>query len=375
MLLTLGVVAGIVLASGALFAHAEEQTSAAGGTEPQCVTQYYANGHAILLAETLEIPYEDVAGGPYASTTVSAAPDSHALAATEYPGFVGDVVLQSSGFWPGNPSESSADWPVAGGGRTADQQDDRPLTHTVAYAEPKKATADARAVAVGSGGGLSFAHSDAGYDGNAVTGSEVASGFDLTLGPLHIDWLRSEIHWKSDGTDAGTVGTWKLEFHGVRNGGTPVYSLSGDGWSFQGGSAQPGDEQRRQFNDQERRFSQALDQAGVAQADLQIQPGTVTVSGDLIEITGAGLVARLAPKPTRGQTDQAGSIQLGRVWQEVRTGRGPCGGAAQAPAFTQTSPPAGPRVPRFPPDRCDRDGCHPQKFPPDLPQPPGPPGR
>jgi hypothetical protein len=199
----------------------------------------------------------------------------------------------------------------------------------------------------------------------------VATGYALTLGPLHIDWLRSEIRWSTDGTMGGSVGSWKLEFHGVRNTNAPVYTFSGDGFSFQGGTAQPGELQRKQFNEQQKKFSEALEQAGIGQADFQIQPGTVTVGASRMDLKGAGLIARLAPKASRGQTTQGGSLQFGRVEQHVRDTVGSCDEVVEPPSYQQQKPPSGPNPPRFPPDQCNREGCHPQPFPPPAPPLPG----
>jgi hypothetical protein len=374
--LILAAAAGL-LGGGSQLALAETVVSVEPDAGPQCLASYAADGNSAVVAVGAEIPYENVAGGPYTSAAITAQPDSRALASEDYEGYAGEVVLGTSGFYPANPTTSNAYYPQPVGGRTADQHDDGPFAHSSAYAEPRKATADARALDFGmqgkdGGGGVSSAHSDSAYDGTVVKGTQVATGYDLVLGALHIDWLRSVVDFHSDGTQAGSVGTWSLEFHGVRNGSTAVSNVSGDGWSFQGGNASPGEAQRKQFNDQQQKFSQALEAAGIGQADLQVQPGTVSVGADHMDIKGAGLIARLAPKAVRGQTTQAGSVQLGRVEQHVRTGVGPCDAVSTPPSFTQQAPPSGPNPPKFPPDKCTQNGCTPQQFPPSA--PPGPPG-
>ena len=367
---------GMLVTGGMGLAHADlEQVDSGYGSGPQCLTDYSADGSAAVVAATEEIPYENVAGGPFTLATLTAEPSSRALASEDYEGFAGEVILATSGFYAGNPTTSNAAFPVPAGARSADQHDDGPFAHTTAYAEPRKASGDAQAMSFGmseQGGGVSSAHSDSGFDGKVVSGSQVAIGYAITLGPLHIDWLRSEVHWISDGTPTGAQATWRLDFHGVRNAATPVYAFSGDGFSFQGGTAQPGATQRVQFNDQQRKFSEALDQAGIARADFQVQPGTVTVSATQMDVKGAGLIARLAPRPFRGQTTQAGSLQLGRVEQHVRTGLGPCDDSAAPAPYTQQAPPSGPNPPKFPPDKCNREGCHPQPFPPQPPSGPPP---
>ena len=374
--LIVGVAGGMIATGGARAAHAEVQVDSGYGSGPQCLTDYSADGNAVVIGGALEIPYENVAGGPYTSVALTAQPDARALASEDYEGLAGEIVLGTSGFYPSNPTTAQAFWPTPVGGRSADQHDDGPFARTTAFAEPRKALADAKAMNVvssdqGQSGGLTLAHSDSSYDGTLAQGSQVATGYDLTLGALRVDFLRSQVEWRSDGTDAGSVGTWRLDFHGVRNGNAPLYSASGDGWSFQGGNAQPGEAQRRRFNEQQQKLSQALEQAGIGQADLQVQPGTVSVAGDHMDIKGAAMIVRLAPKPMRGQTTQGASLQLGRVEQHVRAGQGPCDAVGNPPEFKQQDPPAGPNPPRVPPDKCSQSGCKAQKFPPDLPGLPG----
>ena len=93
-------------------------------------------------------------------------------------------------------------------------------------------------------------------------------------------------------------------------------------------------------------------------------------SGDHLDLHGAGIVGRLAPKATRGKTTSAGAIELGRVEEHVRAGLGPCDGIQSPPSFTQSAPPNGPNPPKFPPDHCTQNGCQAQPFPPNI----GPPG-
>ncbi|HEY2704874.1 MAG TPA: hypothetical protein VGL20_14405 [Candidatus Dormibacteraeota bacterium] len=375
-------VAGSMLATaGARYARASEAIDAGPVSEgPQCLTDYYADGNALVIAGILEIPYQNLAGGPYSSAAITAQPDSRALATEYYEGYAGEIVLGTSGVYPANPTGANAYWPPPVNGRTADQHDDGPFAHTTAYAEPRKAVSDARALVLGTpeganaNGGQSLAHSDVTYDGKTVGGSEVATGYDINIGALHIDFLRSEIKWSMDGTPEGAVGTWKLDFHGVRNANASVYSFSGDGFSVQGGTASPGEAQRKAFNEQQQKFSQALEAAGIGQADFQLQPGSAAVSGGHLDIKGAGIQARLAPKATRGKTTSAGALELGRVEEHVRAGLGPCDLVAQPAPFSQAAPPPGPNPPTFPPDHCTQNGCSKQPFPPALPGLPGAPG-
>ncbi|HEX3605240.1 MAG TPA: hypothetical protein VH134_04915 [Candidatus Dormibacteraeota bacterium] len=374
--LVLTVAGSMLVGAGARYARASESVDV-GPTDsgPQCLTNYYADGTAIVVAGILEIPYQNVAGGPYTAAVITAQPDSRALATEYYEGYAGEVVLGTSGVYHANPTGANAYWPKPLGGHSADQHDDGPFARTTAYAEPRKAVSDARAFAIGSpdgaNGGQSLSHSDATYDGKTVSGTEEAIGYNINLGALHIDWLRSVVNWSMDGTPGGAVGTWKLDFHGVRNANTGVYSFSGDGFSVQGGTANPGEANRKAFNDQQKKFSDALEGAGIGQADFQLQPGTATVTGDHLDIKGAGIMGRLAPKVTRGKTTSAGAVELGRVEEHVRASQGSCDLVGSPPPFSQEAPPTGPNPPKFPPDHCTQNGCTPQTFPPALPGAPG----
>lgn len=374
--LILVVAGGVAVTGNSRFAHADDSTGSSSG---DCVTGFSAQGNAAGVAQTLEIPYQNVAGGPYTAVELDSNPSSQARASEAYPGYAGDAVLATSGgVVPDNPTTSTAYYPVPQGGTTHDQHDDGPIAHTIAETGPREAHADSWTMNVGmadqgQSGGVTSAHSDAMYDPKLLKGSQITTGHGITVGTTHIDFMRSELQWKTDGTKEGTLATWKVSFHGVTNGTSPVYSFNGDGWSFQGSNSQPGDAQRKQFNEQEAKFSEALDQAGIGQADFLIQPGRIEVDADHIDVNGAGIYLRGAPKATRGQTDQAVSIQFGRVEEHVRIGTGPCDAVIPAPEdWKQSTPPSGPNMPKYPPDKCDRDGCHPQSFPPAPPSGPPP---
>src|SRR5438270_389614 len=165
--LILTVAASMLATAGARYARASESVDVGPVDEgPQCLTDYYADGNAIVIAGILEIPYQNVAGGPFSSAALTAQPDARALATEYYEGYAGEVVLGTSGFYPANPTGANAYYPVPLGGRSADQHDHGPFAHTTAYAEPRKAVADARAMVMGmpeANGAESLAHSDAAY--------------------------------------------------------------------------------------------------------------------------------------------------------------------------------------------------------------------
>jgi hypothetical protein len=370
--LTVSVAASMVLAGGARFVRADD-SSGADPASDGCIVSYHAIGSAVALGVGYEIPFESVGGGPYGQVELTSDPRSSAVASTGYAGFVAELVLQTSGVYQDNPTTAQAYYPKPEGGRAADGHD-YGLSQTSATAGQVKTVADARAFPFGTQeqGSAALAHSDTAYDGKGLSGSQVATGYDISLGSVHIDFMRSQVDFRVDGTHQGTLAGWKLEFHGVRNGGVPVYGVTGDGFTFQGGSGTPGDAQRRQFNEQQQKLSQALDQAGISQAELQVTPGAVEVTASQVDVKGAGLVMRAAPKATRGTTTNAASLQFGRVEEHAGITTGPCGGGGDTPATQGEGIPKGPNPPKVPPEKCDNYGCHAQKVPPAPPQGPPP---
>ena len=369
--LIVAVAAGMVLAGGTRFVRADDT---AGADAPDgCIVSYHAIGSAVALGIGYEIPFESVGGGPYGQVELTSDPRSSAVASGGYAGFVAELVLQTSGVYQDNPTTAQAYYPKPEGGRAADGHD-YGLSQTSAKAGAMRTVADARALPFGTAeqGSAALAHSDTAFDGRGLSGNQVTAGYDINVGTLHIDFMRSQVEFRVDGTHQGTVAGWKLEFHGVRNGSVPVYGVTGDGFTFQGGTGTPGDAQRRQFNEQQQKLSQALDQAGVAQADFQVSPGAVEVSASQVDVKGAGLIIRSAPKATRGTTTNGASLQFGRVEEHAGIATGPCGGGTETPAAQEEKVPQGPNPPKVPPEKCGNYGCHPQQLPPPPPQGPPP---
>ncbi len=99
--LVLTVAGSMLVTAGARYARASESVDVGPVDEgPQCLTDYYADGNALVVAGILEIPYSNVAGGPYSSAVITAQPDSRALATEYYEGYAGEVVLGTSGSIP-----------------------------------------------------------------------------------------------------------------------------------------------------------------------------------------------------------------------------------------------------------------------------------
>lgn len=326
-------VAALVVAGWAPAAGAAGATGATADAD-RCVVNYRTWGKVAAHGVGLEIPFENLAGAPYAETQLYALPKSSALASNAYEGLAGEIVLGTSGVYPGNPTTVSTFWPAPENGRSADGRDFGPVSKTQAESGLGKASASARAFgqafADQVSSGPSFATSDAHLDGLVLAGRQVSGSYDVTIGPLHIGFMRSSIEYRSDGTEAGTTGAWKVEFHDVRNGRRPIYGFGADGLTFQSGAPAPGASGRQQFEDGLRRFSDALHDAGLARADVTLVPGAVTLGAGSVDIRGAALVVRFAPNATAQSTTQALSLQFGRIVQEASLRIGSCGAVLDA---------------------------------------------
>src|SRR5207244_1530264 len=132
-----------------------------------------------------------------------------------------------------------------------------------AAAGPRSATSKAQAfrAAKASGGliGPSTAISTTGFDGKLLKGADEVVGYDLHIGPVLVKQMHSVLNYETDGSQAGTKATWKLEFSGVGGDNSQVYTITPDGFTPQGGSAQPGSAGMKQFSDGAKAFADALE--------------------------------------------------------------------------------------------------------------------
>lgn len=340
---------GLLAAAGAWRAAAD-----VGDGAGDCLTGYHAEGMSSALAQGVEIPQENVAAQPYALANLNDTPTSHARANNVYPGYIGQALYDTaSNYTPDSPFAVEAWYPQPPKGTTADAHDDGPLAHTVALARPASSLADARAGLFAPGDqlamGPSMAHVDIKYSGDLLKGLNQAAAYNVTLGPLHIDLVKSVVDWKSDGTDAGTVASWAVQFHGVTVDGKPVAGADGNGFSLQGGTPQPGSASMQQTQTQERQLSDALDKAGFAQVQVMSQGGSPRIDAGHIEVNGSALALRFAPTARRDNSGQAVSWQLGRTWLHVLVERGSCDNAKAVPQGKTDNPPEGPNIPPYPP--------------------------
>lgn len=324
--------AALVMIAGTLFgpspsaAHADTAPPPAGDS---CVVTYGSTGRTTVIGVGYEIPYPNLAGGPYVETEINAIPKSRAFASNAHEGFVGEVLLGTSGFYPENPTQAAAFWPAVEGETSTAEKDHGPLAHSFAAAdEGPKAMAWAA-----SGGsrlspdlsiGQSRSSSQVAFDGKVVNGLDEAWGYDLRIGAASIASLHSVVEYTTDGTGAGTKATWSLEFLGVRSAKDELAGASGQGFSFQGGESHPGDAQRQAFNSTARAFADALETAGAGRLEVSIDPGSVNVKAGSLDVHGSGLVVRLAPKKTQGTTLTAASVIFGHQDRQANVELGAC---------------------------------------------------
>ena len=259
-------------------AHAEEEGE-------DCVNSFVSRGRAVVAGPSYEIPFRSVGGGPYAENEINSGPKTFSFASNAYEGWIGDIVLGTSGLYPKNITSAVAHYPpVPGGDGTNSDIVFGPFARTQALAKPWESLAKAQANGHDQNGGEalfgpSTAQSHTSFDGKLLRGVDEVIGYDLKLGPVSINQLHSVLNYETDGTQAGTRATWKLEFSGVGDDDSKVYSITPDGFAPQGGSAQPGSAGMKQFSDGAKAFADAVEQAGITRPEMKIAPGKIEVRG------------------------------------------------------------------------------------------------
>ncbi|HLF40294.1 MAG TPA: hypothetical protein VI854_02350 [Acidimicrobiia bacterium] len=328
----------LVLVTGALVGATsqalgeEAETAAAEGGAGECVVNYAAFGRAAVVAAGLEVPYPNLSGGPYVETELNAIPKAYALGSGAHEGFLGEVVLGTSGLYPENPSQAVAHFPPIEGGETKSQKQSGPFNSS---AESGPGVARAMAAAFGGGSeaaglGPSRAEAATTFTGKILSGRDEVVGYDLRLGDARINMLRSVVEYKTDGTEAGTTGTWKLEFFGIHRAGASEGAFTGDGIVLQGGGAQPGPAGREQFNAGVAQLSDALHQAGAGRFELSVQPGRINVAAGDVDARGAGFFVRAQPEVSNGTTLHAVSLGFGHTERTARLELGSCDASVES---------------------------------------------
>jgi hypothetical protein len=321
------------------------------GSGGDCMTGWRSEGFSTAVGQALDLPYESLVGEPWASSLIDDTPRSESRASLYYEGPIGQLVIgTTSKSTPENPFDARALYPAPGGalGESHATHDYGPMQHTEAKAEPGKAYGDARVLGASAGkdsGTGALAHSDASYAGDALHGSNMSAAYDVSFGGLHIAMVRSLLDWKSDGSDAGTSATYTLQFHGVTVNGQPVSSSSGDGFTISNQAPSPGPAGHKQYEDQLKQFSDALQKAGAGQYQFVINEGRMNVSAGQIDVDELGFKVEMAPSPFKTSAAQGASWQFGRTVEQVTTSRGPCDAVRPLPSYTDKAPAAGPGLP------------------------------
>jgi hypothetical protein len=382
--LILTAAAGVLLGgSTAWRAHADDVSGGTASGGPDCVIGWNSVANVAAIGQGLLLPYENLIGEPYAETVMDDTPHTKSKASMAYEGFVGAVVLGTSvkKLGPDNPTSANAYFPPpaeGGFGGVHDAHDYGPLGHTEAYDRPDKSYADAKSGFVTGGEqasvGPSFAHSEVTAAMDGLSGIDRAAVYDIKLGSLHIGLATTDLVWKDNGTTSGTIATWKTVLHGVEVDGKPIFTSSGDGFSFSGQAPSPGPSAHKQTNDQFKQFSDALQKGGAGRYSVVLQDGTFSASEGTIDIDEVGLKIESFPDPlTKGGSLRGANVQLARLVNHTNVSRGPCDAVKTMPEWTDKTPPSGPNLPPYPPPPS---GQHPvtnvSTALPALPAPPAP---
>jgi hypothetical protein len=271
-------------------AHAEDEPStisidsgSSGAEGENCVNSFVSRGRAVVAGPSYEIPFRSVGGGPYVENEINSSPKTYSFASNAYEGWIGDIVLGTSGVYPKNISSAVAHYPpVPGSHGTSADIVFGPFARTQALAKPWESVAKAQANGHDENGGEalfgpSTALSKTTFDGKVIKGVDEVIGYDLKLGPVSVKQMHSVLNYESDGSEAGTKASWKLEFSGVGGDNNKVYTITPDGFAPQGSSPQPGSAGMKQFGDGSKAFADALEQAGLTRPEMKIAPAKVEV--------------------------------------------------------------------------------------------------
>jgi hypothetical protein len=339
LLLLGGTVGGFGLVTPAHAAESEPETisidsgSAEGGT---CVVSYVSRGRAVVAGPVYEIPYRSVGGGPYVEDEINSRPNNLSFASDAYEGWIGDILLGTSGFYPRNITSAVAHWPpvpdAKNGGATGTESDIvlGPFARTQAKAGPRESVSKAQAFGHDeNGGGQVFKPSTAlaktAFDGKILKGTDEVIGYDLMVGPVLVKQMHSLMSYQTDGTQEGTKATWKLEFSGVGGDNSKVYTITPDGFAPQGGTAQPGSAGMKQFNDGAKAFADAMEQAGIARGEMKIAPGKVEIRGPgELYVNVAALELRNAIVGAKNTTGHAQGMVFGFNERYAKLDLGTC---------------------------------------------------
>ena len=245
-------------------------------------------------------------------------------------------MLGTSGFYPRNITSAVAHWPpvpdAKNGGATGTESDIvfGPFARTQATAQAREAMSKAQAFGHDENGGgqvfkPSTAFSKTSFDGKILKGVDEVVGYDFLIGPVLVKQMHSILNYETDGTESGTKATWKLEFSGVGGDNSKVYTITPDGFTPQGGSAQPGSAGMKQFNEGGQTFADALEKGGVTRGEAKIAPGKVEVRGPgELYVSVAGVELRNAIVGAKNTTGHAQGMVFGYNERYLRLEKGTC---------------------------------------------------
>jgi len=268
-------------------AHADSDTisidAGSASSGDNCVNSFVSRGRAVVAGPDYEIPFRSVGGGPYVENEVNSRPSTFSFASDAYEGWIGDIVLGTSGAYPKNVTSAVAHYPPAPNGGSSSDIKFGPFARTQSKAQPWVSQAKAQAFGQdeSSGGviGPSTAVTDSSFDGKLLKGVDEIVGYDLKLGPVLVKQMHSILKYETDGTKDGTKASWALEFSGVGGDNSKVYTITPDGFAPQGGTAQPGSAGMKQFGDGSKAFADALEKAGLTRPEMKIAPAQIEVRG------------------------------------------------------------------------------------------------
>jgi hypothetical protein len=141
-------------------------------------------------------------------------------------------VLGTSGVYPKNISSAVARYPpVDNSAGTSSDIVFGPFARSQATAKPWESFAKAQANGHDKNGGEavfgpSTALSETTFDGKLLKGTDTVIGYDLKLGPVSIKQMHSVLNYETDGTQAGTKASGKLEFSGLGGDNSKVYTIT-----------------------------------------------------------------------------------------------------------------------------------------------------
>jgi hypothetical protein len=338
VLLLGGMAGGFGLTSPAHADEPETETISidSGTIGGDCVVSYVSRGRAVVAGPVYEIPFRSVGGGPYVENEINSRPNNLSFASEAYEGWIGDILLGTSGFYPRNVTSAVAHWPPVpdskNGGAKGTESDIvfGPFARTQAKAQGREAFSKAQAFGHDENGGgdvfnPSTALSRTSFDGKILKGTDEVVGYGLTIGPAVVKQMHSVLNYETDGTQEGTKATWKLEFSGVGGDNSKVYTITPDGFTPQGGSAQPGSAGMKQFNDGAKAFADALEKAGVTRGEMKIAPAKVEVRGPgELYVSVAGVELRNALVGAKNTTGHAQGWVFGYNERYLKLELGTC---------------------------------------------------